>query len=124
VPDDPVRCLDERTHRVEDGTILQPDLNELGEVPLGREPTAVAGQELLIAVVPDLVQAISDGLCRVVLPQLDPGVRASPPQIELAEGYAVIVHRQHSARGEVDAKADDLLRRDVAGSQRGGDPPI
>ena len=70
---------------VVDLAVLEPQLDQLREVPLRGDPAAVARQELLAALERDLVEPVGDRLGGVVLPQLRPGVRPLAPVLVLAQ---------------------------------------
>ena len=124
VPHDPVGCLDERAHGVVDRAVLLPGLYELGEVPLRREPPAIAGEEALAAFDRHLVQPVRDRLGGVVLPELHPRMQVISPLVELAERCAVLGHRQDGAAGEVDADANHFVRRHLGGRERFGNASV
>ena len=93
---------------VDVGILLQ-QLQTLGELPLGRDPAAVAGQPRLAALGGERVDPIGVGLRRVVLPELDVGVRAVGQLGHLAQWRAVVEDGQHRARGEVGADPDHVV---------------
>ena len=111
VPDDPVGRLDEPVAGVVDLAILEPQLDQLREVPLRGDAPAVALEERLAALGGDLVEPVGDRLRGVVLPQLRPGVAARAPALLRRQRLPVAGHRQHGAGGEVDAEPDDRLAR-------------
>ena len=61
---------------VVDLAVLEPQLDQLREVPLRGDAPAVALEERLAALGGDFVEAVGDRLGGVVLPQLRPGVAA------------------------------------------------
>ena len=109
LPDDPVGGLDERGRIVVALAVLEPQLDQFREVPLRRDPAAVAAQELLASFERDLVEPIGDVLGGVVLPQLWPRVAALAPARLLTQWLAVGRHRQDRAGCEVDPDPDDLV---------------
>src|SRR5208282_2295775 len=60
----------------------------------------------------------------MMLPELHPGMGPVPPRLELAKRRAVDAHRQDRAASDIDADADHLVWRDVAGGQRLGDTSV
>src|SRR5436309_15616319 len=84
VPHDPVGGLDEPARRVVDLAVLEPQLDQLWEIPLGGDPTPVAPDEALLPLQANIGQAVGYGLRRVVLPELGPGMRMRAPALELA----------------------------------------
>ena len=108
LPDDPVGRLDQPVGRVVDLGRLVEDLERLREEPLGRDLAAVAGEPRLAPLGRDRVDPVGLRLRGVVLPELDPGVRVAAEAVDEAERRAVGDRRQHRARGEVDADADDV----------------
>src|SRR5690606_4947758 len=118
LPDDPVGGLDPPLGPgVGLGVLLQ-DLQRLGELPLGGDLAAVAGQPALAAPGRQLVDPVGVRLGGVVLPQLGPGVR--PLGGLGAEGGAVGGGGQYGAGGEVGADADHVAGLDSGGGEGGG----
>ncbi len=111
VPDDPVGRLDEPVAGVVDLAVLEPQLDQLREVPLGGDAPAVAREEGLRAFRGNLVEAVGDRLGGVVLPQLRPRVAPAAPALLGHQRGAVAGHGQDGAGGEVDTEADDVLAR-------------
>ncbi len=120
LPDDPVGCLDPPRAGGIDGRVLLQDLERLGVLPLGGDPSAVVGDPLLSACVGEGVDAVGLVLGRVVLPELGPGVRVSGPLGGLGERGAVGEHRQDRAGGEVGGDADDVSGIDAGDGERSG----
>ena len=121
LPDDPVRCLEEPLGTSVDVRRLVEDLERLGEEPLGADLPAIAIQPGLAARARDVIDPIRFGLGGVVLPELDPGVRLGAQIREEAQRGAVGGRREHRARGEVDADADDVVRSHAGRSEDVGD---
>ena len=89
LPHDPVRALDPALGAVVDLGILVEHLQRLRELPLGRDPPAVARQPRLAALGGDRVDAVGLRLGGVVLPQLRVRVRAVGELAEPAQRRAV-----------------------------------
>ncbi len=121
MPDDPVRRLDEVVRRLIQLAVLEPQLDQLWEIPLRGDAPAVAPDELLVALERDLREAVGHGLGRVVLPQLGPGVLARPPAFQRAERNTVSSDGEHRAGGEVDADPGDLRGGDAELRQHASD---
>ncbi len=120
LPDDPVGRLDPPLGPLVDPGRLVQQLQGLGELPFGGDLPAVPGQPRLAAFGGQLVDPVRVPLGRVVLPELDVGVLVALQLVELAERGPVGQHREHGARGEVGADADDLLRPDPGVLDRRG----
>ena len=118
LPDDPVGRLDEALGPVVDLGVLLQHLQTLGVLPLGGDLAAVPADPRLGPLVGQRVDPVGVRLRRVVLPQLDPGVRPVAQLGILAERGAVGGRRQHRAGGEVDADADDRRRIHPCGGHR------
>jgi len=117
-PDNPVGRLDEAVRSRIDLRRLIENLQRFWEEPLGRYLPAVPRQPALTARAGDGVHPIGLGLCGVVFPQLDPGVRVVPPLVQCTERGAVELGGQHGAGGKVYAEADDVLRIHTRLSER------
>ena len=98
LPDDPVGGLDQPVGGRVDLRVLVQDLPGLGHEPLGADLAAVAVQERIPALAGDLVELVGLGLGRVMLPQLDPGVRPAAVLGQEAERRAVRLGRAASCR--------------------------
>ena len=108
LPDDPVGGLDPVLHGgVDLGSLLE-DLQALGELPLGGDQPAVAGQPGLLALGGERVDPVGLRLGGVVAPELDVGVRVAGQAVELVQRGAVGGGGHHRAGGEVGADADDV----------------
>ncbi len=118
LPDDPVGGLDQPVRGTVDPWRLVEDLEALGVEPLRRDPAPVSRQPRLAAGCGQRVDAVRLGLRGVVLPELDPGVRFATELGHLAQRRAVGRGREHRARGEVDADADDVSGVDPGGRQQ------
>ena len=120
LPDDPVGGLDPALRPPVDLRVFLQQLQPLGELPLGGDLAAVAGDPRLGALVREGVDPVRLRLGRVMLPQLDVGVRAPGEPRQLAQRGPVRQRRQDGARGEVGADADDAGRVHPGGGDRGG----
>ena len=105
----PVGGFDDAGRGLEDLRILVEDLQRLGHEPLRRGPAAVVVEKALAARRGDFINPVGLGLGRVVLPELDPGVRTPREFRTEAEGLTLRVDRQHRRRREVDADARDRV---------------
>ena len=130
LPDDPVGRLDPPLGPVVGVWVLFEQLQRLGELPLGGDPAAVPGDPRLLPCVGKVVDAVSLRLCRVVLPQLGPGMRPGAQRRDLAQRGPVAQHRQHGAGREIRAYAHHGRRVRPGVAQRGSDrgaergPPV
>ena len=115
LPDDPVRGLDPVVHARVELRVLLEQLERLRVLPLRGDEAAVARQPRLVALARERVDAVSLCLARVVLPQLDVGVRAVLKLRDLAQRRAVGEHRQRGRRGEVGGNAHDEGGVDACG---------
>ena len=112
-PDDPVGGLDQPVRgRVDLGRLIE-DLERLREEPLGRDPPAISTEPGLAGRLGSLVDPVGLRLRGVMLPQLDPGMRIGAQMLNVAEGRAVALDRQHGAGREVDPDADHIRRIDA-----------
>ncbi len=114
---EPVAGLDERRGGGEHLRVLLENLQGLGEQPLGRRPAAVVGQERFAARGRDRVDPVRLRLRRVVLPELDPGVRPRRPRGLERKRAPAGVHGKDRAGREIHADADDVPRPDAGGRQ-------
>ena len=68
LPHHPVGHFNKSGGGIVDSAVLQPDLYQLGEVPLRGNAPAITGQERLLALNRNFVEACGYWLCGVVLP--------------------------------------------------------
>ena len=101
LPDEPVAGLDEALGFVPDFRRLVGDLRRLGQHPLARELAAAIGQIVAAA----RVDAVGPRLRRLMLPELDVGVRVA--RQDRREGRAVGLARQGRTGGEAQPDAED-----------------
>ena len=121
LPHDPVRSLDPVRGGVVDLAVLLEQLQALGELPLRGDQAAVARDPGFVALVGQCGDAVGVRLRRVVLPQLDVGVRPVREPRKLGERRPVGRGRDHGAGREVGSDPHDVRRVDPEVRVRGPD---
>ena len=109
LPHHPVGGLDQPSGGSIDFGGLVQDLPRLGKEPFGADLAAVAIQEGVSQVASDLSELVGFGLCSVMLPQLDPGMRVGAPLRQETERCAIGSRGQHGTGREVNADADHIV---------------